>query len=92
MRRSLLDILACPVDKHYPLLLYELVSSGEKVLEGALFCSECERFYPIQEEIPIMLPDDLRRKEDDLAFLRKWVQQLPPNVVFGGKPVHLEQG
>ncbi len=87
-----MDILACPIDKHYPLELIELKSEGEEVVaEGILLCSECQRFYPIIDEIPIMLPDDLRRREEDLEFLRRWAEKLPEHVVYSGKPNHLEK-
>ena len=86
-----MDILACPIDKHYPLELVELKSEGEVVAEGVLLCSECQRFYPIIDEIPIMLPDDLRRREEDIEFLRRWAEKLPEQIVYSGKPNHLEK-
>ena len=86
MQRKLLDILACPIDKHYPLELLEFNVIGEVIAEGVLLCSECGRYYPIVEEIPVMLPDNLRSKKDDLAFLTKWQGKLPEKVSHGGKP------
>jgi uncharacterized protein YbaR (Trm112 family) len=86
VQRKLLDILACPIDKHYPLELLEFNVNGEVIAEGVLLCSECGRYYPIVEEIPVMLPDNLRSKKDDLAFLVKWESRLPEKVVHGGKP------
>src|SRR5215510_4481970 len=59
MKRKLLDILACPIDKHYPLQMVELRTNGEIVVDGVLVCSECRRYFPIIDEIPVMLPDDL---------------------------------
>jgi Uncharacterized conserved protein len=72
----MLDILACPIDKYYPLELFEIDTTidttiNETVIkEGVLFCSQCSRFYPIIEEIPVMLPDELRDKEKDIEFLK----------------------
>jgi len=86
MQRRLLDILACPVDKKYPLQLFEFELRGDIIVSGALICEECARYYPIVEEIPIMLPDDLRSKKEDLTFLEKWKDKLPDAVVHGGKP------
>ncbi len=86
MQRKLLDILACPIDKHYPLELLEFSTTGDIIAEGVLLCSECNRYYPIVEEIPIMLPDNLRSKKEDAAFLEKWKAKLPDKVVHGGKP------
>ncbi len=95
MKKSLLDILACPIDKHYPLELYEInIVSDPKVnepiiKEGVLFCSECSRFYPIMDEIPIMLPDELREKEKDIEFLKTWNEQIPDKIIKYGNPWHL---
>jgi len=89
MKRSLLDILACPIDKHYPLELYELESKGDIVVEGVLRCPKCNRYYPIIDEIPIMLPDELRDKDRDLSFLERWKDKLPKVIVYEGLPHHL---
>lgn len=91
MKRKLLDILACPIDKHYPLELVELDVRGEVVVDGVLLCSKCSRYYPIIDEIPIMLPDELRKKADDLSFLEKWVTLLPKKISYEGKPVNLKR-
>jgi uncharacterized protein YbaR (Trm112 family) len=89
MQKRLLDILACPIDKHYPLRLIELKSEGEKVTAGVILCDKCKRFYPIIDEIPVMLPDELRNKKEDLDFLTQWRAQLPPEVVLSGLPHNL---
>ncbi|MFI5422753.1 MAG: Trm112 family protein, partial [Nitrososphaerales archaeon] len=54
MRKAMLEILACPIDKHYPLELFELNTRFEEgsgkdtaIIEGILFCGKCLRFYPI---------------------------------------------
>jgi len=57
--------------------------------EGLLFCNSCLRFYPIVEEIPIILPDDLRDKNHDLELLKKWSNSLPDKVVNKSLPWHL---
>lgn len=90
MKRKLLDILACPIDKHYPLELFEVNSEDEIVVDGALFCVQCGRYYPIIDEIPVMLPDDLRNSKEDLEFLVKHQEKLPEKIVKQGKPCHLE--
>jgi hypothetical protein len=58
-------------------------------LEGALFCSKCSRFYPIIEEIPIMLPDELRDKKQDISFLEKNSKTLPQKIIKDANPWHL---
>ena len=57
--------------------------------EGLLFCNSCLRFYPIVEEIPIILPDELRDKEKDLLLLKKWSKILPEKIVKDSLPYHL---
>jgi uncharacterized protein YbaR (Trm112 family) len=89
VQRRLLDILACPIDKHYPLQLIELKAEGDKVISGAILCEKCGRYYPIVDEIPVMLPDELRNKKEDLEFLATWRAQLPPKVVQQGLPHNL---
>jgi uncharacterized protein len=87
MQRKLLDILACPIDKHYPLDMLEFNVRGEDVIvDGVLMCSKCGRYYPIMDEIPVMLPDNLRNKKEDIGFLEKWSTKLPEKVTHGGKP------
>ena len=91
----MLDILACPIDKYYPLELIEFDTAEDKIIneniikEGVLFCSQCSRFYPIIEEIPVMLPDELRDKEKDIQFLQKWHEKIPSKIIKNGNPWHL---
>jgi uncharacterized protein YbaR (Trm112 family) len=123
MKYRLMDILACPICKKFPLELIvfdetksrykpkewkceeycgfskEFVSKLEKlnceeclsreIAEGILYCSNCNRWYPIIEEIPQMLPDELRDKNKDLSFLSKWKDKTPLKIVEGGKPYNL---
>ena len=132
MKKNMLDILACPIDKNYPLVLIELnvkeleknkqkensstlnsdeennnivkqnkndggnkayeINHNEKVIvviDGILYCKKCSRFYPIIDEIPIMLPDELREKEKDLQFLKKWKHSIPEDILTNSNPWHL---
>ena len=91
MRRTMIDILACPIDKSHPLELFGAreKDGGDTVVEGALFCPECSRFYPIIEEIPIMLPDDLRDKDQEMEFLRRHAGALPDKISKKANPWHL---
>ena len=77
MKRRLLDILACPIDKYYPLELY-VFEEKEEITEGLLFCTKCNRWYPISDEIPQMLPDDLREAKEDLQWLERWKARSDP--------------
>jgi uncharacterized protein YbaR (Trm112 family) len=92
----MIDILACPVDKHYPLELFELHVLAQDnqideaiINEGLLFCNECLRYYPIIDEIPIMLPDELRERQTDINFLQKWKNKIPDKVIRHGNPWHM---
>ncbi len=84
-----MDILACPIDKNHPLELHEIKEKDDVVSEGVLFCSKCSRFYPIIEEIPIMLPDELRDKKLEMEFLQNYKDQLPEKISKLGLPWHL---
>lgn len=59
MRRDLLDILACPIDKA-ELRLDATAEDADEVLTGTLTCTQCGEAYPITEGIPNLLPPDLR--------------------------------
>ena len=85
MKRSLLDILACPICKNHPLIL-DIFEEKKEIVSGLLECSNCKRWYPIIDEIPHMLPDDLRDKKEDLEFLKKWREKVPSSVLEDGKP------
>jgi uncharacterized protein len=102
VKKSMLDILACPMDKHYPLELFEINIKKDNenkndhdnnnnivITEGILFCTKCSRFYPIIEEIPVMLPDELREKQTDIDFLKRWNNKLPEKIIKHGNPWHL---
>ena len=71
MKKNLLDILACPMCKKHPLELIEIKSKGDEIVEGVIYCTSCERYYLIIEEIPVMLPDELRDKKQENEFLKK---------------------
>ena len=85
MKKRLMDILACPIDKAYPLELH-IFEEKDEIVSGILVCSKCNRWYPIIEEIPYMLPDKLRDKRDDLTFMRKWRESFPISIMEKGKP------
>ncbi len=91
MKRWLMEILACPIDKHHPLELH-VFEEKDEIVEGILVCPQCTRFYPIIEEIPHMLPDELREKSEDIEFLKKWKAQIPEKILTEGKPFNLKIG
>ncbi len=89
MNKKMCDILACPIDKHSPLEIFEVNSKDDLIIEGVLYCSDCSRFYPIIDEIPIMLPDELRDKKQDIEFLKKNQEKLPEKIIKQATPWHL---
>ena len=40
MNKSMLDILACPMDKNHPLELVEINQKEDVVSEGILYCTK----------------------------------------------------
>jgi len=85
-----MEILACPIDKHYPLELY-IFEEGDEIVEGIIVCPKCMRWYPIRDEIPEMLPDELRNKREEIEFLRKWRDKIPEKILLEGKPFNLSE-
>jgi uncharacterized protein len=59
---------------------------SEVIEEGLLLCRTCLRFYPITEEIPIILPDELRDKKKDMEFLKTWNESIPNDLLKNLKP------
>lgn len=57
MKKELVDILACPVDKA-PLELRIDQEVGGEVLSGGLHCTCCGHLCPIEEGIPNLLPPE----------------------------------
>ncbi len=81
MNKKILDILACPIDKYSPLEIFELKSNVDIIIEGILYCIRCRRFYPIIDEIPILLPDELRNEDGDKKFLKNNKKKLPDKII-----------
>lgn len=61
MRRSLLDILCCPVCKGDLALRVTVERDGE-ILEGGLLCGACSVDYPITDGIPDLIPREPGRR------------------------------
>ncbi|MCS7111370.1 MAG: Trm112 family protein [Ignisphaera sp.] len=60
-----------------------------EVKTGVIYCSNCHRWYPVIDEIPRILPDNYRRKEEDIQFLKLHEGKLDENVRVYGKPYNL---
>jgi uncharacterized protein YbaR (Trm112 family) len=130
MRYSLINLVACPECKNFPLKLIVFekkeeprdfkveepfcdlycglrekyikdIKEGEmnckdclrnEIVSGILICNNCNRWFPILEGIPRMLPDRLRKKkkEEDVNFLRKYVNLIPKDILESGLPHNLK--
>jgi len=125
LKFRLMDLLACPMCKKFPLKLIifkmedrekpkslpskcplfcvfkggwvkDINPSDEEclecfskeVVEGLIICEDCYRWYPIIDEIPHMLPDDLRVMDpnEELEFMRRWLEKFPKEILEKGKP------
>ena len=52
------------------LFLLNKIKLDIEIETGLLFCEECNRWFPIIETIPQLLPDEYRNKVNDLDFLK----------------------
>ena len=59
VKKELMDILACPVCKG-ELELTVVSEEGDDVIQGSLFCAQCDETYPIDDAIPNLLPPQMR--------------------------------
>ncbi len=89
MKRKLMEILACPIDKQHPLNLLVFKESDE-ITDGLLTCPKCLRWYPIRDSIPELLPDELRKRKEDLPFLKKWQSKISKEILISGAPFNLK--
>ena len=89
MKKKLIEILACPIDKYHPLKLH-IFDEKDEIVDGLLICSKCLRWYPIRDEIPELLPDNLRKKRIEIQFLKKWRERIPEKILSEGRPYNLK--
>jgi uncharacterized protein len=57
MKRTLFDILCCPVCKG-DLTLQVQEEDEREIITGSLTCAACNVVYPIEEGIPNLLPQN----------------------------------
>ena len=58
MKRDLMEILCCPVCKGDLELRVDV--EKDEILEGSLFCKQCNHRYEIKDGIPDLLPPDFK--------------------------------
>lgn len=84
-----MEILACPICKNPNLELITIREKHGEIETGIINCEKCQRFYPIRNTIPIMLPDEMRKKSEDVKFLEVNKASIPEKILKNGKPFHL---
>lgn len=89
MKKDLMEILACPICKNPELELFIFEENEQEIENGLITCTKCRRYYPIRKTIPIMLPDDLRKRKEDLEFLKSYQTKIPAKILTDGKPFAL---
>ncbi len=85
-----MEILACPICKNPDLELFIFDENEFEIESGIIFCTKCNRYYPIKSTIPIMLPDDLRKEKEDLEFMSQYKSIIPEKILEKGKPFPLK--
>ena len=59
------------IDKILPDLYFiNKIKIETEILSGILHCTKCNRWYPIIDTIPQMLPDEYRNEKEELEFLK----------------------
>ena len=94
VKQSLLDYIEFKEKKEfsqlYPqLYLLNKIKCQIEIDSGLIYCEKCNRWYPIIETIPQMLPDEYRNEHTEIEFLNKYKNLLEPEVTSKNlKPFH----
>lgn len=75
MRIETIQKLCCPFDKA-DLHFKPITMEEDRVMEGVLLCTHCDRVYPIVSGIPIMSPDEYRDFNMERPLLEHWISTL----------------
>lgn len=78
MRKSLLEKMCCPFDKH-DLKVTIISQVDDQIHEGIMLCPDCQRYFPIIYGIPIMTPDEYRQKGLEAPVMEKWGLAIDPH-------------
>lgn len=80
MTPSLINKLACPMDKQDLTLKVFLKDTAGNIIEGMLHCSHCNRQYPIIYGLPVLSPDEYREPALEDNITRRWPKELPAST------------
>jgi len=76
MRKSVLQMLCCPVCRNtLHSHAYEM-ESDDDIREGVTWCTSCHNFYPIERNLLELLPPNLAYSEDKMRFWHSHRQDL----------------
>lgn len=69
------------IDRLYPAFgLLNIVKIIHEVDVGILYCEKCNRWFPMFDSIPQMLPDKFRVKDSDAEFKEQWFSKIPSEI------------
>lgn len=91
MKKELMEILACPIDKTWPLNLTVFEEENGQVKSGIIECPKCSRWYPIKDSVPELLPDSRRDENTEKEFLRTWRHKLQDSILRIGIPFNIKE-
>ena len=49
---------------------------SKEIVSGIIQCSKCDTYYPIIDEIPMMLKVELRNEDIERKFTEKWSEKI----------------
>jgi len=58
----------------------------KEISEGILVCAGCGRWFAVREGIPDLVRDGLRLIDEEVAFLERRAERIPPEILEKGKP------
>jgi len=62
-----------------------------EIVEGIVYCPNCMHWFPIRDGILVILPDKKRNEQHDKAFLNKYKDKIPEEILVKGKPFNLKK-
>lgn len=101
MEYNLIDMIACPMcngDSFSVVIIDENEDYNKQneekdikdIKNGILLCKSCERWYPIINNVYVLLPDTYRNENDDKEFLIKYKTKIPDIIINNGKPFNIK--
>jgi uncharacterized protein YbaR (Trm112 family) len=64
MNKKIMNIICCPVCKN-DLELNSVNQDLNEIIEGDLYCKNCDFHYPINDGIPNLLPPEYHTRSDE---------------------------